>query len=50
MHDVLGLSESFPPRFDPFAHLWQDASVAATSYIRELREHAFPTPEHSYMV
>ena len=49
MHDVLGLSESFLPRFaKPYAHLWQEASVAATSYIREVRERAFPTPEHSY--
>jgi 3-methyl-2-oxobutanoate hydroxymethyltransferase len=49
MHDVLGLSESFLPRFaKPYANLWQDASAAATSYIREVRERAFPTPEHSY--
>ena len=49
MHDVLGLSESFLPRFaKPYAHLWQEASAAATSYIREVRERAFPTPEHSY--
>src|ERR1700680_3448902 len=44
MHDVLGLSESFLPRFaKPYANLWQDASAAATSYIREVRERAFPT-------
>lgn len=49
MHDVLGLSESFLPRFaKPYANLWQDASAAATSYIREVRERTFPTPEHSY--
>jgi 3-methyl-2-oxobutanoate hydroxymethyltransferase len=49
MHDVLGLSESFLPRFaKPYAHLWQEASTAATSYIREVRERAFPTSEHSY--
>jgi 3-methyl-2-oxobutanoate hydroxymethyltransferase len=49
MHDVLGLSESFLPRFaKPYAHLWQEASGAAISYIREVRERAFPTPEHSY--
>jgi len=49
MHDMLGLSESFLPRFaKPYAHLWQEASAAATSYIREVRERAFPTPEHSY--
>jgi len=49
MHDVLGLSESFMPRFaKPYAKLWQDASAAATSYIREVRGRTFPTPEHSY--
>ena len=49
MHDVLGLSESFFPRFaKPYAQLWHEASAAATSYIREVRERAFPTLEHSY--
>jgi 3-methyl-2-oxobutanoate hydroxymethyltransferase len=49
MHDVLGLSESFIPRFaKPYANLWQDAGAAATAYIREVRERAFPAPEHSY--
>ena len=49
MHDVLGLSESFLPRFaKPYANLWQGASAAASSYIREVRERAFPTPEHSF--
>jgi len=49
MHDVLGLSESFMPRFaKPYANLWQDASAAATSYIREVRGRTFPTAEHSY--
>jgi 3-methyl-2-oxobutanoate hydroxymethyltransferase len=49
MHDVLGLSESFLPRFaKPYAHLWQDASAAVTSYVSEVRERAFPASEHSY--
>jgi 3-methyl-2-oxobutanoate hydroxymethyltransferase len=49
MHDMLGLSESFMPRFaKPYANLWQDASTAATSYIREVRERSFPTREHCY--
>ncbi|HUN58459.1 MAG TPA: 3-methyl-2-oxobutanoate hydroxymethyltransferase [Candidatus Binataceae bacterium] len=49
MHDVLGLSESFIPRFaKPYANLWQDASAAATSYIREVRERSFPSREHCY--
>ncbi|MBF6558863.1 MAG: 3-methyl-2-oxobutanoate hydroxymethyltransferase [Candidatus Binataceae bacterium] len=49
MHDVLGLSEAFVPRFaKPYANLWQDASAAAASYIREVRERAFPAAEHTY--
>jgi 3-methyl-2-oxobutanoate hydroxymethyltransferase len=51
MHDMLGLSESFIPRFaKPYASLWHDASAAATSYIREVRERAFPAAEHCYGV
>jgi len=49
MHDMLGLSESFRPRFaKPYARLWQDASEATAAYIREVRERNFPGPEHSY--
>jgi len=49
MHDMLGLNDSFRPRFaKPFANLWQDASAAAQSYIREVRERVFPGPEHCY--
>jgi len=49
MHDMLGLSESFVPRFaKPYANLWRDSAVAATSYIREVRERAFPAAEHCY--
>ena len=49
MHDVLGLSESFIPRFaKPYANLWQDAGAAANAYIREVRERVFPAPEHCY--
>lgn len=49
MHDLLGLSESFVPRFaKPYANLWRDSAAAATSYIREVRERAFPAAEHCY--
>jgi 3-methyl-2-oxobutanoate hydroxymethyltransferase len=49
MHDMLGLSESFIPRFaKPYANLWHDAGAAAASYIREVRERAFPGREHCY--
>jgi len=49
MHDVLGLYESCAPRFaKPFARLWDDASAAATAYVREVKARAFPAPEHCY--
>src|SRR5271163_1776621 len=49
MHDLLGLSESFVPRFaKPYANLWRDSAAAVNSYIREVRERIFPGPEHSY--
>jgi 3-methyl-2-oxobutanoate hydroxymethyltransferase len=49
MHDMLGLGESCAPRFaKPFAHLWNEAAAAASSYVREVKEHAFPAPEHCY--
>ena len=49
MHDVLGLSEAFVPRFaKPYARLWQEAAAATTSYIREVRERSFPAPQHCY--
>ena len=49
MHDMLGLYESCAPRFaKPFAHLWNDAAAAASAYVREVKEHAFPAPEHCY--
>ncbi|HZP44636.1 MAG TPA: 3-methyl-2-oxobutanoate hydroxymethyltransferase [Candidatus Binataceae bacterium] len=49
MHDLLGLSESFIPRFaKPYASVWKDSLAAAHSYIREVREHVFPGPEHCY--
>ncbi|HEV2171161.1 MAG TPA: 3-methyl-2-oxobutanoate hydroxymethyltransferase [Candidatus Binatus sp.] len=49
MHDVLGLYETCAPRFaKPFARLWDEASAAATAYVREVKERAFPAPEHCY--
>ena len=49
MHDMLGLSAGFVPRFaKPYASLWQEASAATLAYLREVKEHAFPGPEHSY--
>ncbi len=49
MHDMLGLSPAFVPRFaKSYANLWNEASAAAGAYIREVRERAFPAPEHCY--
>jgi 3-methyl-2-oxobutanoate hydroxymethyltransferase len=49
MHDMLGLAADFVPRFaKPYASLWNDASAATLAYLREVREHNFPGPEHSY--
>jgi 3-methyl-2-oxobutanoate hydroxymethyltransferase len=49
MHDLLGLSDGFVPRFaKPYANLWQDSTGAVAAYIREVRERAFPAPEHCY--
>jgi 3-methyl-2-oxobutanoate hydroxymethyltransferase len=49
MHDLLGLSESFLPRFAKrYANLWQTASDAAGDYLREVRSRTFPDADHSY--
>ena len=49
MHDLLGLTECFSPRFaKAYAALWKEAGAAAASYIREVREETFPGPEHSF--
>ncbi len=49
MHDMLGLSESLMPRFaKAYARLWNDVGVATAAYVREVRERAFPAPEHCY--
>jgi 3-methyl-2-oxobutanoate hydroxymethyltransferase len=49
MHDMLGLSDTFVPRFvKPYARLWQEAAAATASYIREVRDRTFPAPQHCY--
>ena len=49
MHDMLGLSDGFVPRFAKhFANLWQDSTAAANAYISEVRDRAFPAPQHCY--
>ncbi|HEY2105094.1 MAG TPA: 3-methyl-2-oxobutanoate hydroxymethyltransferase [Candidatus Binataceae bacterium] len=50
MHDMLGLSQSRKPRFvKAYAALSQAVGSAAADYAREVREGAFPAPEHCYL-
>jgi 3-methyl-2-oxobutanoate hydroxymethyltransferase len=50
MHDMLGLTQSRKPRFvKSFAALSEAVSAAAAAYAREVREGAFPAPEHCYL-
>jgi 3-methyl-2-oxobutanoate hydroxymethyltransferase len=49
MHDLLGLSDSFLPRFAKcYANLGAATAEAAAAYAREVRERAFPAIEHCY--
>ncbi len=49
MHDLLGLSGCPAPRFaKPYLNLWEEVGGAALTYLREVRERAFPGPEHCY--
>jgi len=49
LHDVLGLSDGFVPRFaKPYANLWEASVEAVSAYAREVRGGAFPTQAHSY--
>lgn len=49
IHDLLGLSGDFKPRFvKRYAELGKLAREAIAEYCREVREGAFPAPEHSY--
>lgn len=49
LHDVLGLSDGFVPKFAKrYAELWHAASDAIGAYAREVRSGAFPTDAHSF--
>lgn len=49
LHDVLGLSERFVPKFAKrYAELWSAASDAIGAYAREVRSGMFPTDAHSF--
>jgi 3-methyl-2-oxobutanoate hydroxymethyltransferase len=48
-HDMLGLFDELRPRFvKQYADLGREIVRAAEAYCREVREGAFPAPEHSF--
>jgi 3-methyl-2-oxobutanoate hydroxymethyltransferase len=48
-HDLLGLTEGRAPRFvKRYAHLADDIRSALQTYRDEVREGAYPAPEHTY--
>ena len=49
MHDALGLTKEFNPRFvRRFAHLADEVSNAVSSYVNEVRNRTFPNQTESY--
>jgi 3-methyl-2-oxobutanoate hydroxymethyltransferase len=49
LHDVLGLTDGFSPKFAKrYADLWDIATDAVAAYVREVRTGTFPTDAHSF--
>ncbi len=49
LHDMLGLNESFTPKFlKHYAHLAEDVRRAVSSYRDDVRDGSYPGPEHSF--
>ena len=49
LHDVLGLSDGFSPKFAKrYADLWGAATEAVAAYVGEVRTREFPTAAHSF--
>ena len=49
LHDVLGLSDRFVPKFAKrYAELWNAAGDAIGAYAREVRNGTFPSDAHSF--
>lgn len=49
LHDVLGLSDRFVPKFAKrYAELWNAAGDAVGAYAREVRNGTFPSDAHSF--
>ena len=50
-HDLLGINDSFKPKFvKRYAELRQTMVDAVTAYAEDVRTAAFPGPEHAYGV
>lgn len=48
-HDLLGLFQAFKPKFAKvYAQLYREAKAAVEAYLGEVRQGAFPGPEHSF--
>lgn len=48
-YDMLGMNEDFSPKFlKCYAHLGQAIREATEAYVAEVRERAYPAPEHSF--
>ncbi len=51
IHDILGLSESAPPRFvKRYGALREQVSSAVTAYLAEVRERRYPAEAHGYQM
>jgi 3-methyl-2-oxobutanoate hydroxymethyltransferase len=49
LHDMLGLNETFSPKFlKRYAELGEAVRVAVRSYAAEVRDGTYPGPEHSF--
>lgn len=49
LHDVLGLTDGFRPKFaKSYADLWSVASDAVAGYVADVRGRTFPTDAHSF--
>jgi 3-methyl-2-oxobutanoate hydroxymethyltransferase len=50
-HDVMGMFEAFTPRHAKrYAEVGAAISAGVTQFAREIREHTYPGPEHSFKI
>jgi 3-methyl-2-oxobutanoate hydroxymethyltransferase len=51
IHDLLGMHSGFTPKFvKKYADLHQEMMTAVQSYIRDVKEKRFPSPEYSFKI